>query len=197
MEGPELPQIRQPMKCGWVGSARNSGPWLRDPHTCKCSVSLTSSLMAVGFGRVGSWGKTKIPMRSETGLVRSRHSTSSKRPAAESPPYPGPCSPVDARNSIPSSVKLIPKPEPPFIQVYCYFVKSFTYIISINFKLALWAGVTGSQFTEEETEGPKVYARWGDSAGFQPRCTSFHSQPLLSTSLLHLVNLSVLKLSTL
>lgn len=34
--------------------------------------------------------------------------------------------------------------------------------------LALWAGVTVSQFAEEETEDPKVYARKGDRPDLNP-----------------------------
>lgn len=91
---------------------------------------------------------------------------------------------------------LIPQPEPPFIQVGCYCARSSTCITSVNFKLALWAGVTVSQFAEEETEDPKVYARKGDSAGSQPRRAGFRSQSFLSSPILRFLNPSVLEPST-
>lgn len=109
-------------------------------------------------------------VRNRLGQIQIQHFK--QRPAAWTPCLFRAVQSCGPRNSISFPDQLIPKPEPPFIQLYRYFAKSFTCIISINLKLALWAGVTRPQFTEEETEDPKVYKRRGDRAEFQPRCTS-------------------------
>lgn len=135
-------------------------------------------------------------MRSETGLGRSGHKTSS------GDQWPGlslssAMQSYGLPNSISSLAKLVPQTQ--------HYLSRFTVIVlrasPILFQSALsqHSGrvVTVSQFTEEETEDLKVPIRRGDSGGFQPKCTGFRSQSLLSTPLLQFFNLSVLKLSAL
>lgn len=108
-------------------------------------------------------------MPSKTGTVRSELST------APGDQWSGLC-PIQGGgvvwvcNSISSPVKLIfLKTESPFIQIYWCCAKSFTYVISLNLKPALWAVLPHPQFTEEETKDQKVHTgEWQAVRGFNP-----------------------------